>query len=169
MHGFQLWVNLPAADKMMRPRYQEIPRSQIPIGTADNGRITARVLAGEALGVSAVIDTRTPILYVHYTLAPEARVHTEIPPEYEVFAYVFSGGGTFGPKATPAEAGEMVHFERDGAGVSLASGSKERLDLLLIGGQPLGEPVVQYGPFVMNTEAQIMQAIHDYQTGQFTT
>src|SRR5499433_427273 len=96
MHGFQLWVNLPRRDKLMPPRYQEIPAAGIPVGRSDDGRVEVRVLAGEALGARAVIDTRTPIVYLHYTLQPGARTVQPVPAALTALAYVFGGAGCFG-------------------------------------------------------------------------
>src|SRR5262245_33200773 len=93
MHGFQLWVNLPKKDKMMAPRYQEIPPSKIPVGRSSDGRVTARVIAGEALGERAVIDTRTPIVYLDLTLAPGAAHTQPLPEDFNAFAYVVEGRG----------------------------------------------------------------------------
>jgi quercetin 2,3-dioxygenase len=168
MHGFQLWVNLPRRDKMMRPRYQEIPRERIPTAASPDGKIKVRVIAGEALGAKAVIDTRTPIMFLHYTLAPGARVVQPAPPNYTVFAYVFGGSGNFGSNGRGAAAHQMVRFANDGDAISINSSpdGSDDLELLVIGGIPLREPVVRYGPFVMNTKQEIGQAIEDYQSGK---
>ena len=168
MHGFQLWVNLPRRDKRMRPRYQEIKAERIPEATGDLGRVRVRVIAGEALGASAVIETRTPILYLHYTLAPGGHVTQAVPSGFSVFAYVFGGEGRLGRDGRAVRDGQIAAFSDDGDGVELAAsaGATEPLQLLLIGGQPLGEPVARYGPFVMNDEAEIHQAIEDYRAGR---
>lgn len=168
MHGFQLWVNLPRRDKMMPPRYQEIPSNRIPVATSPDDLVGVRVLAGEALGVRAVIETRTPILYLHYTLQPDARTVQPVPREFNVFAYVVGGRGLFGPDGREAGAHQMVIFVEEGEAVALAAprDAAAPLDLLLIGGVPLREPVARYGPFVMNTQAEIRQAIEDYQRGR---
>lgn len=168
MHGFQLWVNLPRRDKMMAPRYQEIPAAKIPEVTSADGKIRARVIAGEAMGASAVIDTRTPIMVVHYTVAPGARVVQAVPREYRVFAYVFAGAASFEGEEGEARAHQMAIFGNDGGQVSfIAADMNEPLELMLIGGAPLNEPIARYGPFVMNTKAEIAQAITDYQSGRF--
>src|SRR5262245_30788058 len=99
VHGFQLWVNLPARDKMIAPRYQEIPSARIPIAETPDGLARVRVIAGEALGVSAVIDTRTPILYQHWTLQPGARVIQPVPGDHRGGVYVFDGIARVGPSA----------------------------------------------------------------------
>ena len=166
MHGFQLWVNLPARDKMTKPRYQEIPASGIPVGKSEDGKVTARVIAGEALGKGAVIETRTPIFYLDYEVAPGASLEQPAPPEYNVFAYVVEGEGTFGPKRRPARRHEMVRFAADGDTVRIEAAPGATLRVLLIVGVPLNEPVARYGPFVMNTRAELVQAFEDYQAGR---
>ncbi|MGH8067865.1 MAG: pirin family protein [Candidatus Entotheonellia bacterium] len=168
MHGFQLWVNLPRRDKMIRPRYQEIPSGQIPTATSADGAVTVNVIAGEALGARAVIDTRTPLTFLHFTLQPGARLVQPISRQYHAFAYVAGGAGQFGANMRPARARQMVLFAADGDKVALATPeeAQEPLSVLLIAGVPLDEPVARYGPFVMNTEAEIHQAIIDYQSGR---
>ncbi|MBD2067497.1 pirin family protein [Leptolyngbya sp. FACHB-671] len=168
LHGLQLWVNLPQRDKMIAPRYQEIPAAQIPVAQTPDGSVTVRVLAGEALGAKAVIETRTPIIYLHYTLQPGAAIAQPVPQEYNAFAYVLDGSGLFGTEQEPGTDGQMVIFAQDGDEVAIANPAhaEQPLDLLLIAGVPLNEPVVRYGPFVMNTEAEISQAIEDYRNGR---
>jgi len=168
MHGFQLWVNLPRIDKMMRPRYQEIPAAKIPRATSADGKIQVRVIAGEALGAKAVIDTRTPISLLHYTVAPGGIVAQHMPGDHNVFAYVFDGSGEFGPAAIAAHERQMVVFKNDGDQIRFAAADGlNPLQLLLISGLPLREPVARYGPFVMNTKEEIATAISDYQSGRF--
>jgi quercetin 2,3-dioxygenase len=168
MDSFQLWVNLLKRDKLMRPRYQEILSAQIPTTTSAEGVVTVKIIAGEALGARAVIDTRTPITFLHFTLQPGGTVVQPIARDYQTFAYVAGGAGRFGFEARPARDRQMVAFANDGDGVALAApvDAPEPLSVLLIAGLPLHEPVVRYGPFVMNTEAEIRQAILDYQTGR---
>ena len=154
--GFQLWVNLPARDKRMKPRYQELKAAQIP--SAEEGKVRVKVIAGEALGVRAAVDTRTPIFYLHYALQPGARIVQQAPREYNTFAWIISGD------ANGAEAGRMILFARDGDEVELTTAAG--CELLLIGGVPLGEPVARYGPFVMNREEELIEAFRDYQSGR---
>jgi redox-sensitive bicupin YhaK (pirin superfamily) len=169
MHGFQLWVNLPRRDKLMAPRYQEFPAAQIPTGRSDGDGVTVRVLAGEALGARAIIDTRTPIVYLHYTLQPGARTVQSVPAAFTALAYVFGGEGRFGNDDRVGRDGQLVIFAGDGDVVALAApaGAARPLELLLLAGQPLREPVVRYGPFVMNTPGEIRQALLDYESGRF--
>ncbi|HZH74875.1 MAG TPA: pirin family protein [Archangium sp.] len=166
MHGFQIWVNLPRRDKMMAPRYQEIPAARIPVASTPDGSVRVKVIAGESLGARAVIDTRTPIQYLHFTLRPGARFEQPVPREHNVFAYVFGGEGTFGPEGTRAVDGQAVLFAHDADSVVMTATGSEPLQLLLLSGVPLKEPVVRYGPFVMNTQAEILQAFEDYQSGR---
>ena len=166
MHGFQLWVNLPRTDKMMTPRYQELPAAGIPSATSDDGKVSVRVIAGEALGTRAAIETRTPILYQHFTLQPQALLEHAVPADFNVFAYVIDGEGHFGADASLARAHQMVVFGHEGEGITVRNDSDKPLSFLLIGGKPLGEPVARYGPFVMNTEGEIRQAILDFQAGR---
>ena len=168
MHGFQLWVNLPKRDKMMNPRYQEIPASQIPKATSADGLVRVSVIAGEAMGEKAVIETRTPIIYLHYWIEPGGTVTQQVPAAYNGFAYVVEGEGLFGAEGERAEDGQMVLFAQDGNELRIQNppDAKAALEVLLIAGVPLNEPVARYGPFVMNTNAEIRQAIEDYQEGR---
>ncbi len=170
LHGFQLWVNLPKSNKMMKPQYQEIPQSKIPTGTTKDGNLTVKVIAGESLGAKAVIDTITPIMYLHFKLEPGARIIQPVPKEYNVFAYVIKGKGVFEQSNNnkTAEKGNLVIFEKDGqaAYIQAIEDSNVPLELLLIGGVPTREPIARYGPFVMNTQQEIYQAIEDYRSGR---
>jgi quercetin 2,3-dioxygenase len=170
LHGFQLWVNLPKSNKMMKPRYQEISQSKIPIGTTENGSVTVKVIAGESLGAKAVIDTITPIMYLHFKLEPGSRIIQPVPEEYNVFAYVIKGKGVFEQNNNNkiVEKGNLIIFEKDGkaAYIQAIEDSQMPLELLLIGGIPLRESIARYGPFVMNTQQEIYQAIEDYRSGK---
>jgi redox-sensitive bicupin YhaK (pirin superfamily) len=168
MHGFQLWVNLPKHDKMMKPRYQEIPGSQIPKVTSADGLVTVSVIAGEAMGQNAVIETRTPIVYLHYSIKPGGVATQKVSSTYNTFAYIVDGEGFFGAERERAKDGQMVLFAQDGDEVRIEnpSDAKATLDILLIGGMPLNEPIARYGPFVMNTQAEIRQAFEDYSLGR---
>jgi redox-sensitive bicupin YhaK (pirin superfamily) len=168
MHGFQLWVNLPQRDKMMNPRYQEIPASQIPKATSADGLVEVSVIAGEAMGERAVIETRTPIIYLHYRIEPGGVATQHVPGAYNTFTYVVEGEGLFGAEAERGEDGQMVLFAQDGDEVRIENpaDAKATLEVLLIAGVPLNEPIERYGPFVMNTRAEIRQAIEDYQEGR---
>ncbi|HEY6215378.1 MAG TPA: pirin family protein [Pyrinomonadaceae bacterium] len=168
MHGFQLWVNLPRHEKMMKPRYQEIPAAHIPKATSPDRLVTVSVIAGEAMGEKAVIETRTPIVYLHYRIAPGGVATQHVPSGYNTFAYVVDGAGLFGAERERGGDGQMVLFAQDGDEVRIENPANAvgALDVLLIGGLPLHEPIARYGPFVMNTKAEIYQAIEDYQAGR---
>src|ERR1043166_6186169 len=168
MHGFQLWVNLPQRDKLIKPRYQEISNSQIPKATSADGLVSVSVIAGEAMGEQAVIETRTPMIYLHFRVEPGGAVNQPVPRDYNAFAYVVEGAGLFGADGEPGGDGQMVLFAQDGDDVRITNpeNTKTTLEVLLIAGVPLNEPVVRYGPFVMNTEAEIHQAFEDYRLGR---
>ena len=179
LHAFQLWINLPNAAKMLKPRYQDVPSAEIPVVESKDGKIKVKVIAGEALGSRAVIDTRTPIFYLHFTLQPGAKLVQPVPKEYNAFAYVIDGEGIFGTpgKQNIAKKGQMVVFDTDGGeavtvspatniNTTATTTTASSLDILLIGGIPLNEPVARYGPFVMNTNEEIAQAIEDYRNGK---
>lgn len=168
VHGFQIWVNLPKRDKMMPPRYQDIPAAKIPVATSDDGKTKVRVVAGSSLGVSAVIETRTPIFYLHFTLQPGARHVQQVPSGYTALAYVISGELTAGENQTVARESDMAMFDDQGDEVVLrvAEAASGPAEFLLLGGEPLREPVARYGPFVMNTRQEIEQAFDDYRAGK---
>jgi quercetin 2,3-dioxygenase len=166
VHGFQIWVNLPSRLKMAAPRYQELKAEKIPEGRSDDEKVRVRVVAGEALGARAVIDTNTPIVYLDFTLEPGADVTFPVAPDHQVFAYVFGGEAELGDGGTRVVDGQLGLF---GTGESVrlrspAGGKGARL--LVLGGVPLGEPVARYGPFVMNSPHEIAQAFRDYETGK---
>jgi redox-sensitive bicupin YhaK (pirin superfamily) len=163
-HGFQIWVNLPARLKMTRPRYQELSAEQIPSAQSADGLAQGKIIAGEALGVRAAIATHTPIVYQDWSLAPGADVTLPLDAAQRVLVYVFQGSARVG------DAGQLV---KDGQLAVLGAGDAVRLRsgdeagrLLLLAGAPLNEPVARYGPFVMNTQGELMQAFEDYQSGR---
>jgi redox-sensitive bicupin YhaK (pirin superfamily) len=166
MHGFQLWVNLPAAQKFISPRYQDTPSEKIPVVSSDDGLVKIKVIAGKALGHQAVIETRTEISYLHFTLSPGAIFEQPIPPGHNAFAYVFGGALTLADEQF--KRGQMAIFGEDGFAVSMTvdKGAKEEAQLLLLSGAPINEQVSRYGPFVMNTPEQIMEAMRDFQDGK---
>jgi hypothetical protein len=161
MHGFQVWVNLPSRDKMTAPRYQEIPRTAIPKAETPDGRAVVHVIAGAALGAKAVIETRTPIGYLHWIFAPGASVDVAVPADHAAYVYVFEGAARVGVREV--KDGQLAIL---GDGNSVHLEASERAQALLLTGVPLREPVVQYGPFVMNSEREIAEAIEDYRAGR---
>jgi redox-sensitive bicupin YhaK (pirin superfamily) len=164
LHGFQLWVNLPRVHKMSPPRYQDTTSARIPVARNTEGDVSAKVIAGEALGVRGVIDTRIPILYLHVELAPGAEFVQEIPPHHNAFVFVIEGEGTFG--GSRAASNQVVLFDRAGDLVRIVNPIDKRLSFLLIAGEPIGEPVARYGPFVMNRREELQQAVEDFRTGK---
>ncbi len=168
LHGFQLWVNLPKKDKMINPRYQDVPSKNIPIATSDDKKAAVKVIAGQSMGKTAIIDTKTPIMYLHFTIKPGGKVIQDIPQSYNAFAYVARGVVKFGAENQTAKKEQAVFFERNGDQIvfSVPSESELPADILLLAGEPLGEPVKRYGPFVMNTEEELQQAIDDYKDGK---
>jgi quercetin 2,3-dioxygenase len=164
VHGFQIWVNLPAKLKMTRPRYQEVPGSRIPQAATADGRARVRLVAGEALGVKAVIDTYIPIVYQDWTLAAGADVTVPLQSEEQAMAYVFQGSALLGNEGKEIRDGQLALF---GAGDAVRlRGTAGGGRLLLLAGVPIKEPVARYGPFVMNTQDEIVQAVRDYQSGK---
>jgi len=164
VHGFQLWVNLPARDKMIPPRYQEIPKERLPRAESEDGKAAVTVIAGEALGARAVIETRTPIAYHDWTLAPGARVDVALPDDFTGFAYVFEGEAIVGGARVPD--GGCARFEEGGPlRLEVPASAAAPARLLVVAGRPLREPVARYGPFVMNTHAEIEQAFADFRSG----
>jgi len=168
LHGVQLWVNLPKRDKMTVPQYQEIPAAQIPSASTSDGKVTVRVLAGESLGVRALIETRTPIFYLDMTLEPGGEIIQPVASGLNAFAYVIQGPVLFSNEPVQVERGNMVAFKREGDGIRIhtPNDSPSSARVLLIGGRPLNEPIARYGPFVMNTPQEIYQAFEDYRSGQ---
>jgi len=154
LHGFQLWVNLPRKDKMTAPRYQELKAAEIPGATA--GGVSARVITGEALGRRGAVETRSPMLYVHLTIEPGAAHTQTVPRSWNVFAYHLGG----------EREGKLDIYDRDADDVVLTNGTTGAADVLLIGGEPIDEPVARYGPFVMNSREELVQAAQDFQSGK---
>jgi redox-sensitive bicupin YhaK (pirin superfamily) len=175
-HGIQLWVNLPRKLKMAPPRYQDIRASQVALlATADGGGLV-RIIAGELGGRKGPGITHTPIALVHVSLEPTARIELPWPREFNCLVYVLSGAGSVTSQRAPVRAGQLaVMGEGDGIVVEatgekgksrVSGGAFSGMDFLVMGGKPIGEPVVHYGPFVMNTKAEIAQAFEDYQAGR---
>ena len=163
MHGFQLWVNLPQRDKMITPRYQEISSAGIPTATSADRKSTIRVIAGEAFGTKAAIQTRTPIFYFDVAMAPDSQLQLPVPADFNVFVYVLEGEVEIDRKEVSARTAALLGGGDTIALVNRAGASR----LLVIGGVPLREPVARYGPFVMNYRAELVQAIDDFESGRF--
>jgi len=165
MWGFQLWVNLPARNKMTAPRYQDIPASSIPEVSTEGG-VTIRIIAGEAQGRRGPVEgIATSPLYLDLRIPAGGSYEHPVPPEHNSLAYVYEGAGEVGGEGI--EAGELAVLSRDGAEVVRLAASDRPMRVLLLGAKPLEEPVSRYGPFVMNTRAEIEQAFEDYRQGNF--
>lgn len=163
-HGFQIWVNLPAKDKMMAPRYQDIQSESIPQVNSEDGKVWAKVIAGKALGVEAVIDTVIPITYIHMKMQPNSIYKHDCVLDENVMLYLF--GGSISVNEEVVEDGELG-LTTKGRELEFTSG-EDGAELLILGGQVLDEPIARYGPFVMNTREEIHQAIFDYNNGTLT-
>jgi hypothetical protein len=172
-HGIQLWVNLPSADKMIDPRYQNLEGEDVLLLSSPDGGALVRVIAGEVAGHRGPGSTHTPISMVHATLQPGAELILPWPREFNALVYVLSGRGTVGADGRPIRSGQLaVHGSGDAIVLRADSSQESRhpaLDVLVLGGRPIGEPVYAYGPFVMNTRAEIVQAFEDYEAGRLGT
>jgi redox-sensitive bicupin YhaK (pirin superfamily) len=172
-HGMQLWVNLPSKDKWVAPRYQDIGAGQVALVASPDGGALVRVIAGEVGGHAGPGVTHTSIALAHVTVSPGARVTLPWSPEHNALVYVLAGEGSVGSEGRPVHMGQLAVF---GPGDAIVISARDRqesrspeLDVLVLGGRPIGEPVVTYGPFVMNTRAEIVQALDDFQHGKLGT
>jgi len=169
-HGIQLWVNLPRKDKWAPPRYQDIRGREARLLSNPDGGALLRVIAGEVGGYRGPGVTYTPITMLHATLSPAAQLRLPWRPDFNALAYVLAGEVSAGEEKWPAHTGQLVLFG-PGDFVVLEAGPRQRsanpnAEVLLLGGQPIREPVVHYGPFVMNTREEVLQALADYQAGR---
>jgi redox-sensitive bicupin YhaK (pirin superfamily) len=169
-HGLQLWVNLPAKDKMIQPRYQDIRGSSVALLSSVDGGALVRLIAGDLGGHQGPGSTYTPITIVHATIQPGAEVDLPWRADYNGLVYVLSGAGTVGAERRPVRSGQLAVL---GAGETIRVAGNLRqdsntpaLDVYVMGGRPIREPVAHYGPFVMNTKAQLIKAFEDYQSGR---
>jgi hypothetical protein len=170
-HGFQLWVNLPATLKWVDPRYQDLHANELGLIASEDAGAVVRVIAGELGDMGGPGQTRTPITYAHATIAPGARLRTAWRPEYNALVYAVSGRGTVGAERRPFQEGQIavlgpgdaIELRADPAQDSIHAAG---LDVLLLGGLPISEQIAWYGPFVMNTRQQIIEAVEDYQAGR---
>lgn len=168
-HGIQLWVNLPSSDKMIPPAYQGIEADQVTLVASEDGGALVRVIAGDVGDNRGPGSTHTPVALVHATVSPGARVRLPWEPSFNALAYVLAGSGTVGSEGRPVRAGQLVVF---GAGDWLAVRAADQadpLEVLVLGGRPIREPVEMYGPFVMNTRSELAKAFEDFQTGRLGT
>jgi redox-sensitive bicupin YhaK (pirin superfamily) len=165
MEGFQLWLNLPAKDKMRAPWYRDITPAEIPSLTTDEGA-NVRVIAGSSHGVGGAMqrDVTEP-LYLDVELPAGASFEQSLPAGHNAFVYVYRGGVKIAGTDVPVQRMAILANGKGADGVRITAGGSSRL--LLIAGKPLDEPIAQYGPFVMNTQDEIFQAVKDYQAGKF--
>ncbi|SOD73342.1 hypothetical protein SAMN05892883_2634 [Jatrophihabitans sp. GAS493] len=169
-HGIQLWVNLPAAQKFTPPRYQNLEGKQSTFVASSDGGSLVRIIAGDIGGNTGPGSTHTPVTLAHATIAPGAALSLPWRADYNALVYVLSGNATVGAERRPIHTGQLAVF---GAGdrISISAETSQdshrpAVEILILGGQPIGEPVAQYGPFVMNTREELQQAIDDYQAGR---
>ncbi len=172
-HGIQLWVNLPAKDKWSPPRYQDIRAGKVSLLSSADGGALVRVIAGELDGHAGPGVTYTPITLAHATVSPGASVTLPWRPDFNALVYVLSGEGTVGAERRPVRSGQLAVLGA-GSSVTVAGDPTQdsrtpALDLLLLGGRPIREPVAMYGPFVMNTRDEVVRAFEDFQAGRLGT
>ncbi|MFD3452243.1 pirin family protein [Streptomyces sp. NPDC058691] len=169
-HGLQLWVNLPAQDKMIAPKYQDIRGGNVKLLTSEDGGALIRIIAGEIDGHQGPGATHTPITMLHVSLNPGAQVTLPWRADFNALAYGLAGRGTAGPERRPFRMGQSVVFGRgDSLTISADETQESRspnFEVVLLGGLPIREPMMQYGPFVMNTHAELAQAFEDFQAGR---
>jgi quercetin 2,3-dioxygenase len=172
-HGFQLWVNLPARLKLTPLRYQDIRGRAVTLLSSPDGGALLRVIAGEVAGHQGPGITSTPISLLHATLAPGAELRLPWRPDFNALVYVLAGSGSVGPRRQPVRMGQLAVYGPGDVVTGAADPGQERrspqLDILVLGGQPIREPIAAYGPFVMNTRAELIQAFEDYQAGRLGT
>ncbi|MFL6144158.1 MAG: pirin family protein [Labedaea sp.] len=169
-HGIQLWVNLPRANKFNPPKYQDIRGKEATLLSSSDGGALLRVIAGELAEHAGPGATFTPITLVHATISPGARLTMPWNENFNALGYVLAGRGSAGTEARPVHKGQLAVFGPGGALTMTAAptqpAAEPSLEVLFLGGQPIREPVAAYGPFVMNTEAEVMQAMEDYRAGK---
>jgi quercetin 2,3-dioxygenase len=172
-HGIQLWVNLPAAEKWVPPRYQDIKADRVTLLASSDGGALVRLIAGDLAGHTGPGMTHTPISLAHATLSPGAQLLLPWPRDFNALVYGLAGRGTVGSDQRPFEMGQLAAFgDGDFLKMSAAENQESRspnLDVLILGGRPIKEPVAWYGPFVMNTKAELAQAFEDFQAGRMGT
>ncbi len=170
-HGIQLWVNLPRSAKFSTPKYQAIEGRQVGLVSSGDGGALVRIIAGRIGEHAGPGSTHTPITLAHGTIEPGARLNLPWNPSFNALVYVLSGGGTVGPTACPIEHGQLAVLG-SGDRITVAAGdaqdsNRPAMEVVLLGGRPIREPVFAYGPFVMNSKSEIVQALEDFESGKF--
>ena len=172
-HGFQLWVNLPRSQKWAAPRYQDLRADAVALVASPDGGALLRIIAGDVAGFRGPGSTYTPMTQVHATLSPGAQLELPWRADYNALLYVLNGEGSVGPEQRPIAMGQLAVFGPGDTLLIRASQVQEsrspNMDVLILGGQPIREPVAWMGPFVMNTREEVVQAFHDYQAGRLGT
>ncbi|MGI9051170.1 MAG: pirin family protein [Ilumatobacteraceae bacterium] len=170
-HGVQLWVNLPPETKMTAPRYQNLDADLVTLVSSPDGGALVRLIAGDVGGFQGPGSTHTPIVVAHATVAPSARLTVPWPADFNALAYVLAGAGTAGADRRPFEPGQLAVFGGGESGDQLTvdGTGTEPLEVLLLGGRPIRQPVAAYGPFVMNTRAELATAVEDFNAGRLGT
>ncbi|NCY16914.1 MAG: pirin family protein [Actinobacteria bacterium] len=164
-HGIQLWVNLPSRSKMLSPAYQNLEATDVTLlASADEGALI-RVIAGEIDGHKGPGSTHTPITLAHVTVSAGARVSIPWQPEFNALAYALEGSGSVGAEEVAFGQGRLAVFG-EGDDIVLHAAADSVLEVMLLGGEPIGEPVAAQGPFVMNTRAELLQAFEDFRDGR---
>ncbi|MEO8888401.1 MAG: pirin family protein [Jatrophihabitantaceae bacterium] len=169
-HGLQLWVNLPAKDKFATPRYQSIEGTDSALVSSADGGALVRIIAGSIDGHDGPGSTHTPIAVAHATVQPGAQLSLPWNPDYNALVYVLSGNATAGAEGRPVHGGQLVVFGPGDRITMQAADAQDAhrpaVELFILGGRPIREPVAHYGPFVMNTKQELIQAMEDYQSGR---
>ena len=172
-HGIQLWVNLPKAEKWAPPRYQDLRATEVSLLSSPDAGALVRVIAGEVAGHAGPGQTHTPMTMLHASLAPGAALELPWREDFNALAYVLAGAGAAGIERVAVSTGQLVAFgPGDAIRLEASKGQESRspeLEVLLLGGRPIKEPVAWYGPFVMNTKDELLQAFDDYQAGKLGT
>ncbi len=171
-HGLQLWVNLPRADKLVTPRYQDLRAESTALLSSEDGASIIRLIAGDVAGHQGPGSTHTPMTMIHATVAPGAELALPWRRDFNALVYVMGGAGVVGPDSTPIRAGQAAVLGRGdalrvAAGTAADGQGQRGLEVILLGGKPIREPIAWAGPFVMNTKSEVMQAFEDYQRGAF--
>lgn len=163
MEGIQLWVNLPKDKKMVQPKYQDIKSENIPVISEINGDVLFKVVAGSFKGETGPASTHTPLLAVNAELKAEATTFVPIPESFNAMIYILSGSISL-QSGFAYQKETLLHFKQEGEGVQIEAKADSRL--LILAGEPIDEPVAQWGPYVMNSQTEILEAMRDYQMGK---
>lgn len=170
-HGVQLWVNLPKVHKFAAPRYQAIEGGDVKLLASEDGGALIRIIAGDIAGHRGPGRTYTPITLAHATVEPGARLNIPWKRDFNALVYVLSGRGSVGPVGHPIQHGQLAVLGPGDRLTVAAAASQDApapaLEVLILGGQPIREPVFHYGPFVMSTKTELIEALEDFQAGKF--